>query len=94
VTAYYDEAGGTTPSQDPDARIFRQIIANEDVRCPDPAPAPRAAAAAPRRATTQQAAPRRAATQQRAAPAPAAPAPAAPAPRRTINQSSGTGAFR
>ena len=93
VTAYYEEAGGSTPSQDPVAEIFRQIIVSEDVRCPDPpAPAPRAAAAAPRRATTTQAAPRRAATQQ-AAPAPAPAAPAAPA-RRTISQSTGTGAFR
>lgn len=92
VTAYYDEVGGSTPSQDPVAEIFRQIIVSEDVRCPDPpAPAPRAAAA-PRRATTTQAAPRRAATQA----APAAPAPAAPAApaRRTISQSAGTGAFR
>lgn len=93
VTAYYEEVGGSTPSQDPIAEIFRQIIVSEDVRCPDPpAPAPRAAA--PRRATTTQAAPRRAATQQRATPAPAPAAPAAPAPRRTISQSAGTGAFR
>ena len=94
VTGYYEVAGGTIPSQDPVAEIFRQIIANDDIRCPDPVVVPQAAAA-PRRATTTQAAPRRAATQQAApaAPAPAPAAPAAPA-RRTISQSSGTGAFR
>lgn len=94
VTAYYEEVGGSTPSQDPDPRIFRQIIANDDVRCPTPAPAPQAAAA-PRRQTTTQAAPRRttAAPQRQAAPAPAPAAPA-PAARRTISQSAGTGAFR
>ena len=94
VTAYYDQISGSTPSQDPDPRIFRAIIERDDVRCPDPvvaAPAPRRATttqAAPRRATTTQAAPRR-----QAAPAPAPAAPAAPA-RRTIQQSTGTGSFR
>jgi hypothetical protein len=85
VAGYYEQVGGTTPSQDPDVRIFRAIITSEDVRCPDPAP--RAVAQPTRRATTQ-AAPR-AATQ--AAPAPAAPAATG---RRTISQSTGTGSFR
>jgi hypothetical protein len=94
VAGYYDAAGGSTPSQDPVAEIFRQIIVSDDIRCPDPVAAPQAAAAAPRRATTTQAAPRRAAATQAApAPAPAPAAPAAPA-RRTISQSNGTGAFR
>lgn len=94
VAGYYDVAGGSTPSQDPVAEIFRQIIVSDDIRCPDPVAAPQAAAA-PRRATTTQAAPRRAAATQAApaAPAPAPAVPAAPA-RRTISQSSGTGAFR
>jgi hypothetical protein len=94
VAGYYSQVGGTTPSQDPDPRIFRAIITSEDVRCPDPAPAPRAAATT-RRTTTTQAAPRRTTTTQ-AAPRVATPAPAAPAApaRRTISQSSGTGAFR
>lgn len=92
VTGYYEQVGGSTPSQDPDARIFRAIIASDDVRCPDPAPR---VVAQPTRRTTTQSAPRRATTQaaprRQAAPAPAAPA--APA-RRTIQQSTSTGAFR
>ena len=94
VTGYYEQVGGSTPSQDPDARIFRAIIASEDVRCPDPAPR---VVAQPTRRTTTQAAPRRTTTQaaprRQAAPAAPAPAPAAPA-RRTIQQSTSTGAFR
>jgi hypothetical protein len=93
VAGYYEQVGGTTPSQDPDIRIFRAIITSEDIRCPDPAPR---AVAQPARRTTSQSAPR-AATQaapRRATPAPAAPAAPASTGRRTISQSNGTGSFR
>ncbi len=92
VAGYYEQTGGSTPSQDPVASIFRAIIVSEDVRCPDPAPRAvaqpaRQTTSTPRRNTTTQAAPRA------AAPAPVPAAPAAPA-RRTITQSTSTGAFR
>lgn len=95
VDRYYEEAGGSSPSQDPDVRIFRQIVLKDDVECPPP-PAP--VAAAPRRQTTTTTTTRRQTTQaapaRRATPAPApAPAPAAPA-RRTLSTTGGTGVFR
>jgi hypothetical protein len=86
---YFDVLEIAAPSQDPTIDIFRQLLKQDDVECPEvAAPAPQPAAAAPRT------------TQRQAAPAPAqaapAPQPAAPAATdgRRIRQTSGTGAFR
>lgn len=95
VGRYYEQAGGSAPSQDPTLEMWRQVLLKDDVRCPDvvvatPAPRQTTTQSAPRRQTTTQSAPRRATP----APAPAPAAPAAPAPRRTISNTGGTGVFR
>jgi hypothetical protein len=89
---YFDTLKVAATTQEPTVEVFRQLLTEDEVACPDvvaPAPAPAPAAAAPR--TTQR-------TQRTQAPAAAAPAPApAPAPAETgrrIRQNNGTGAFR
>lgn len=95
VGRYYEQIGGSAPSQDPVLDIWRQLMVRDDVRCPDvvvaqPRTQPRATSSSS--STARSSAPAR--STPRAAPAPApAPAPAAPA-RRTISSSSGTGVFR
>ena len=84
---YFDTLEVAAATQEPTVEVFRQLLTDDSVACPEvaaPAPAP-AAAAAPR--TT----PRTPRTQ--AAPAPA-PAPAPAESGRRIRQNNGTGAFR
>jgi hypothetical protein len=89
---YFDTLKVAATTQEPTVEVFRQLLTEDSVECPEVvAPAPAPAAAAPR--TTQ-----RTTTRQQAAPAQAAPAPApAPAPAegsRRIRTGTGTGAFR
>lgn len=93
LAEYYAQVGVPVSADAADVAAFRDVIARNDVRCPDPVvqPAPQAVAQPARQAQPAAAQSRRVAP---AAPAPApAPAPAAPA-RRTINQAGGTGVFR
>jgi hypothetical protein len=89
---YFDTLKVAATTQEPTVEVFRQLLTEDSVECPEVvAPAPAPAAAAPR--TTQ-----RTTTRTQAAPAQAAPAPApAPAPAesgRRIRTGTGTGAFR
>ena len=82
---YFDTLKVAATTQEPTVEVFRQLLTDDAVACPDVvAPAPAPVAAAPRTPRTQ------------SAPAAAAPAPA-PAPVETgrrIRQNNGTGAFR
>jgi hypothetical protein len=87
---YFDTLEVAATTQEPTVEVFRQLMTDDAVRCPDVvAPAP---AAATPRATTQRT------TRTQTAPVQAAPAPApAPAPAesgRRIRTNNGTGAFR
>lgn len=97
LAEYYAQVGLPVSGNSADVTAFRNVIARNDVRCPDPvvaAPAPQAVAQ-PARQSQPAAAQSRRVAPAAAAPAPA-PAPAAPAQpaRRTINQTGGTGVFR
>ena len=95
VQRYYDEIGEAVPSQDPDVRIFRQIVMRDDVECPAPAPQP--VAQAPQRQSSGSNTARQPTRQTQSAPARQAPAPAPQQQqpqRRTLSNSSGTGIFR
>ncbi|MGL5010057.1 MAG: hypothetical protein ACRC6I_09250 [Paracoccaceae bacterium] len=88
---YFDTLKVAATTQEPTVEVFRQLLTEDAVACPDVvAPAP--AAATPRttqRTTTRQTAP----APQAAAPAPA-PAPAPAETGRRIRTGTGTGAFR
>ncbi len=86
---YFDTLKVAATTQEPTVEVFRQLLTDDAVACPDVvAPAP-VAEAAPRTTRT---------TRTQTAPAQAAPAPApAPAPAETgrrIRTNNGTGAFR
>lgn len=85
---YFDTLEVAATTQEPTVEVFRQLLTNDEVACPDVvAPTPAPAAATPR-ATTQ-----RTQRTQQAAPAPA-PAPAPAESGRRIRTNNGTGAFR
>ncbi len=87
---YFDTLQVAATTQEPTVEVFRQLLTDDSVACPDVvAPAP--VAEAPR-ATTQRT-PRTQAAPAQAAPAPA-PAPAPAESGRRIRTNNGTGAFR
>lgn len=102
LLAFYEEIGEVPPGSAAELESFRQVIARDDIRCPEIVPvqvAQPVAPAAPRSAASAQSqrsapAPARVAPAQPAAPAPAPAAAPAQTNRRSISQTGGTGVFR